>query len=79
MTKRNCQLMHEHGGLAVGVTKPDGGRGDWAGYAHVWEERRVQNLAPADFRRGSELLRSILLCVGSIAKKVELRRLGRGE
>jgi hypothetical protein len=71
-------LMHQHGGLAVGVTKPDGGR-DWAGYAHVWEERQVQNLAPADFSRGSELLRSILLCVASIAKKVELRRLGRGE
>ena len=73
------ELMHQHGGLAVGVTKADGGRGDWAGYAHVWEERQVQNLAPADFSRGSELLRSILLCVESIAKKVELRRLGRGE
>lgn len=72
-------LMHQHGGLAVGVTKPDGRRGDWAGYAHVWEERRVQNLAPADFRARSELLRSILLCVESIAKKVELRRLGQGE
>lgn len=72
-------LMHQHGGLAVGVTKPDGRSGDWGGYAHVWEERQVQNLAPADFRRGSELLRSILLCVESIAKKVELRRLGRGE
>ena len=73
------ELMHQQGGLAIGVTKPDGGRGDWGGYAHVWEERQVQNLAPADFRRGSELLRSILLCVESIAKKVELRRLGRGE
>ncbi len=72
-------LMHQHGGLAVGVTKPDGRRGDWSGYAHVWEERRVQNLAPADFRRGSELLRSILLCVESIVSKVRLRRLGEGE
>jgi hypothetical protein len=72
-------LMHQHGGLAVGVTKPDGRRGDWSGYAHVWEQRQVQNLAPADFRDGSELMRSILLCVESIAKKVELRRLGRGE
>lgn len=72
-------LMHQHGGLAVGVTKRDGRRGDWAGYAHVWEERQVQNLAPADFRQGSELMRSILLCVESIAKKVELRRLGQGE
>lgn len=72
-------LMHQHGGLAVGVTKPGGKRGDWSGYAHIWDERQVQNLAPADFRPGSELLRSILLCVESIAKKVELRRLGRGE
>lgn len=72
-------LMHQHGGLAVGVTKPGGQRGDWAGYPHVWEERQVQNLAPADFRPRSELLRSILLCVESIASKVQLRRLGQGE
>lgn len=72
-------LMHQHGGLALGVTKPDGDGSDWSGYAHMWEERQVQNLAPADFRRGSELLRSILLAVESIAKKIELRRLGDGE
>ena len=42
-------------------------------------ERRVENLAPADFRDGSELLTSLTLAIESIAKKVALRRLGQGE
>lgn len=43
------------------------------------EERRVQNLAPADYREGSELSRSIQLAVESVCKLIALRRLGRGE
>ena len=72
------RLMNEHGGLAVGVVKADR-TADWEGYELVHGGRRVANLAPADYTDGGEMLRSLCLAVGSIAKRVELRKLGRGE
>ena len=37
-------------------------------------ERRVENLAPADFQEGAELMESLTLALESLAK-----RIGRGE
>jgi hypothetical protein len=36
-------------------------------------QRRVQNLAPTDYREGSELMRSLTLAVESTARKIALR------
>jgi phosphoserine phosphatase len=71
-------LMEDHGGLAIGVTK-DGRTARWANEHEMHEDRRVQNLAEADFSEGSELLRSLCYAVESIAKLVALRKLGKGE
>jgi phosphoserine phosphatase len=71
-------LMEDHGGLAIGVTK-DGRTAQWAREHEVHEDRRVQNLAEADFSEDSELLRSLCHAVESIAKLVALRKLGKGE
>ena len=71
-------LMHRTGGIALGVVDGDEAA-DWEGYADIHDRRRVDNLAPNDYSDGSELLRSLHLAVASIAHRVELRKLGRGE
>jgi phosphoglycolate phosphatase-like HAD superfamily hydrolase len=71
------QLLAERGGLAVGLYKGDSR--NWNANDRVDSKRRVQNLAPADFSRDSELARSLRLAVGSIARKIALRELSEGE
>lgn len=72
-------LIASRGGIAIGVFGPDKSASDWSEERDVHRGRRVQNLARADYGEGAELLRSLCLSVESIAKLVELRRLGRGE
>jgi len=71
-------LLNRHGGFALAVYKSEKAR-DWDNFSPVRPAQRVENLAPADFREGSELLRSLLLAVESIAKRVALRCLSVGE
>jgi hypothetical protein len=72
------RLLNESGGLAIGVYKSET-PADWPAMKEMTAARRVQNLAPADYRADGELLRSLTLAVESVAKKLALRRLGRGE
>ena len=71
-------LMQEHGGVAIGVYSADEAA-DWDSIQKVQQSRRVDNIAPADYREGSELMRSLELAVSSVARRVALRRLGAGE
>lgn len=71
-------LMHDHGGIALGVYESETAKG-WGGYDAVRDDRRVENLAPADYSEGSELLRSLILAVETICKRIALRKLARGE
>lgn len=73
------ELIEERGGISIGVFGPGGSASGWSREHAVRRGRRVQNLARADYREGAELLRSLCLAVESIAKLVELRRLGCGE
>jgi phosphoglycolate phosphatase-like HAD superfamily hydrolase len=72
-------LMSSRGGVAVGVVGPEGEVSRWGSDMRVHADRRVQNLARADYTEGSELLRSLTLAVESVAKLVALRRLGAGQ
>ena len=71
-------LLNEYGGIALGVVDAERIK-DWEGYAEMHKQRRVQNLALADYTEGSELMRSIQLSVESIAKLIALRKLGMDE
>jgi hypothetical protein len=42
-------------------------------------DRRVENLAPADFSEGSELLESIIDGAESMSTLIRLRKRGQGE
>jgi hypothetical protein len=69
------RLMQEEGGTGIGIFLESDG--EWDGGTQPG--RRVQNLAPADYSEGSELMRSLLSAVDSIGKRIALRKLGRGE
>ena len=71
-------LLNDYGGIALGVVDAEHVK-DWDGYSEMYGQRRVQNLAPADYAQDSELMRSLRLSVESIAKLIALRKLGIGE
>ena len=71
-------LMHQHGGIALGVVDAEKLK-DWGGYEAEHKGRRVQNLAKADYAENSELMQSLRLSVESIAKIMALRKLSKGE
>lgn len=72
-------LMEDHGGIALGVVRSDESVEDWDKDKRVHSERRIQNLAEADYTEGAELMRSLTLGVESIAKLIRLRKMGQGE
>lgn len=71
------RLMHRRGGTAIGVFKESAR--NWAGLEQMNAGRRVMNLAEADYRPGSELMRSLELAVRSIVYRTLLKGLSRGE
>lgn len=71
-------LMKEHHGIAIGVYKSSSAA-KWGGNSDVDAQRRVENLAPVDYREDGELMRSLQLAVESICKQIALRQLSEGE
>jgi hypothetical protein len=71
-------FMRERGGIAIGIYAAESAE-EWAQRGNIHRNRRVENLAPNNYEEESELLQSILLAVESIAKRIALRKLGRGE
>lgn len=72
-------LLYGRGGFAIAVYKPGQSAAEWAGMEQMRDQRRVENLAPAEYGEGGELLGSIVLATEAIAKRLALRRLGVGE
>jgi phosphoglycolate phosphatase-like HAD superfamily hydrolase len=72
------ELLHEGQGVAIAIYKGDTAE-DWPGDEKMDNQRRVENLARADYRDGSELIRSLTLAVESISKRISLRLLSAGE
>jgi phosphoserine phosphatase len=72
------ELLQQHGGIPLAVDHSGRGR-EWGAADHMFDEARVENLAPPDFTDGSEMRQSLVFAVKSIANKVALRRLGQSE
>lgn len=66
-------MFNDRSGLALGVVEADHIR-NWEGYSGMRDGRRLENLAPVDYREGSELMNSLLLAVDSICKRMLIRR-----
>lgn len=71
-------LMQERHGIAIGVVDAEEVK-QWDGYGSMHAKRKVENLAIADYKEGSELMQSLLLSVESICQRVKLRKLSKGE
>lgn len=71
-------VLNDEGGIAIGVYKRDNAQA-WNQEVEVTEGQRVSNLAPADYREDSELMRSLILAVESLCKQISLRELSVGE
>ena len=67
-------LLNREGGTAIGVY-PEGSPQSWANHYQPSEEERVQNLAPTDYRGGSELMKTLTLAVEGICKKIQLQQM----
>lgn len=71
-------LLNDEQGIAIGVYKAHTAQ-DWSQEIEVSESQRVVNLAPADYRRDSELMRSLTLSLESLCKQISVRQLSVGE
>lgn len=69
-------VINDEGGIALGVYKD---AQEWSEQIQVTESQRVTNLAAADYREDSELMRSLILSVESLCKQIALRQLSVGE
>ena len=72
------ELVSEQGGIALGVV-PGGDEAEWKARKQLHSNGVVANLARGDYSEESELLRSLILAVQSIAHRVAIRRLSRSD
>lgn len=66
-------LIRKNDGVAIGVYDPAHPK-RWGRAWGFVEDGRVSNLVPADFRKNSALMNSLIMAVDSIARRIELRR-----
>ena len=71
------QIVEEGGGIAIAID-PDP-ESDWDGYEDIAPGRRVHNIAEADYRDDSDLMRSLQLSVKSMIHRIQLLRMGEGQ
>jgi phosphoglycolate phosphatase-like HAD superfamily hydrolase len=71
-------LLNDKRGIGIGVSKEKTADA-WGDEVQVSESQRVANIADADYQGDSEMMRSLLLAVESICKKIALHQLSIGE
>ena len=69
-------MLNRAGGTTIGVYK-DGTPHEWAKEYQVSPGQRVHNLTPADYREGSQMMRSLTLVVESLCKQIQLRQMSQ--
>ncbi|MFP4437108.1 MAG: HAD family hydrolase [Chloroflexaceae bacterium] len=79
MTDVPCfSMLNEAQGVAIGVFKTRTAQ-KWGEQNQVSAGQRVENLAPVDYREGSELLHSLTIAVEMLCKQIALRRQSQGK
>ena len=68
-------IINKHGGMAIGIYPEGSSEQDWQYMEKISEEQRLSNLVSAGFEEESDLMRSLYLCVESIAKEIMLSEL----
>ncbi len=71
------QEVETGGGVAIAIDPRTGG--EWDGYERMSPDRRVHNIAPADYRENSVLITSLKLALSLMVHRIKLLRLGDGK
>ncbi|WP_116127883.1 hypothetical protein [Lewinella sp. IMCC34183] len=71
------QIVEEGGGVGIAIDPDDDG--EWENYEDMSRGRRVHNLAPADYREDSELIKTLKLSIDMMISRIQLLRLGKGK
>jgi haloacid dehalogenase-like hydrolase len=71
-------LMNQEQGTAIALYK-DITPEEWGQDLSITQSQRVTNLAPVDYNKNSELMRSLTLAVESLCKQISLQELSFGE
>lgn len=71
------QVVEKGGGIAISID-PDEGK-DWLGYEDMAPNRRVHNVAEANYAEESELFQCLKLCIDRAVAEIKLLRFGEGE
>ena len=72
------EFLQKNGGIAIAVHHSESAD-DWEQADNTYDDRKVDNVAAADYSEGSQMLESLQLAVRSIANRMKLRSLGIGE
>lgn len=68
-------VVSQYGGMSIGIYSQGHSAADWDYAERITDAQKVSNLVPAGYEDESELVRSLTLCVESIAKRIALRQL----
>ncbi|MGB3800069.1 MAG: hypothetical protein WA952_09670, partial [Lewinella sp.] len=68
------QVVENGGGVAVAINP--NGDGEWENYNKMSRGRRVHNLAEADYREDSDLIKTLQLAIDMMVSRIQLLRLG---
>ncbi|WP_235299414.1 HAD family hydrolase [Portibacter marinus] len=71
------QIVEKGGGIAIAID-PDKDE-EWEGYDQMAEDRRVHNVASANYEEESELFKSLKLAIDRMTAEIKLLRFGVGE
>ncbi|MDY6783841.1 MAG: HAD family hydrolase [Cyanobacteriota bacterium] len=72
-------VINQYGGIAIGIYKQDNTAQQWENRDRVTQSQQIANLVPADYGEDSELMRSLILAVECISKRIALLKLSVGE
>ena len=71
-------VVNQNSGIGIGLYKKNNTE-QWSQKEKIDVNQRVDNIAPPDYSKNSELMQSLTLAVEGICKQIALRRLGIGE
>ncbi|MEL6603386.1 MAG: haloacid dehalogenase-like hydrolase [Cyanobacteria bacterium J06614_10] len=72
-------VMKQYGGIAIGIYTSEATPESWEHLDRVNRDQRLSNLVPASYADDSELVRSLILSVEYLAKRIALRQMSKGE
>ena len=72
-------VLNQYGGIAIGIYPQNCSADEWEHLENISSSQKLSSLVPANYQKDSPLMRSLLLAIDCIGKRIALRKLGLGE